>query len=165
MKLFRRKKKLSEDEVLLERIFELLRARATASPYEWNGLYAQQIRNMPPGLRAMAATHWLDLSITLDDIGWHFLNFGEPELVQATSSGLRELGLVEVAEMFDEAYSIMQPHLGSVDGNTYYDKMAEVGKMERLDSLDDDARELIGKDGIYTHWVLYARKYPERVFA
>lgn len=41
----------------------------------------------------MAATHHLDVSLTLDDIGWHFLNFGEPNFVREREAGLRELGL------------------------------------------------------------------------
>jgi len=33
---------------------------------------AQILTTLPPGLRAMAATHWLDVSLTLDSITWHF---------------------------------------------------------------------------------------------
>jgi hypothetical protein len=44
----------------------------------------------------MAATHWLDISLTLDSITWHFGNFGEPGLVAETEAGLRELGLHEL---------------------------------------------------------------------
>ena len=36
----------------------------------------------------MAATHWLDISLTLDSITWHFGNFGEPHLVVETEAGL-----------------------------------------------------------------------------
>jgi len=39
----------------------------------------------------MAATHWLNISLTLDSITWHFGNFGEPGLVAQTEAGLREL--------------------------------------------------------------------------
>lgn len=164
MRLFK-KKQVSDDERLEQEIFALLQARATASPYEWDGQYIAQIRNLPPGLRAMAATHWLDISLTLDDIGWHFLNFGEPELVQATSLGLRELGLEEVACLFDEAYVILQPHLGKYSSNEEYcDAMEKTGDQARIDSLDDRARELVGEGGVYPHWVRYARLYPERVF-
>jgi len=45
----------------------------------------------------MAATHWLDISLTLDSITWHFGNFGEPHLVVETEAGLQELGLQELA--------------------------------------------------------------------
>ena len=55
--------------------------------------YASAIHQRPVGLRSMAATHRLDVSLTLDDIGWHFLNFGKPNFVRETKSGLRELGL------------------------------------------------------------------------
>jgi hypothetical protein len=42
---------------------------------------------------SMTATHHLDVSLTLDDIGWHFLNFGEPNFVREREAGLRDLGL------------------------------------------------------------------------
>jgi hypothetical protein len=42
-----------------------------------NGIFAANIALLPPGLRAMAATHWLDISLTLDSLTWHFGNFGE----------------------------------------------------------------------------------------
>jgi len=55
----------------------------------------------------MAATHHLDISLALDDIGWHFLNFGETGHVKETEMGLRELGMSEMANLFAEAYRIM----------------------------------------------------------
>jgi len=33
-----------------------------------------QLCRLPPGLRAVAATHPLDVSVHLDDLGWHFAN-------------------------------------------------------------------------------------------
>ena len=81
------------DKDLLADIFSLLSNRIKANAYEEDGSYADAIRRLPKGLRTMAATHYLDISLTLDDIGWHFLNFGEPNLVRETEVGLRELGL------------------------------------------------------------------------
>ena len=71
-----------------------------ANPYSDDGSYAAAISHLPVGLRAMAATHHLDVSLTLDDIGWHFLNFGERNFVRETEAGLRELGLGDLAEWF-----------------------------------------------------------------
>src|SRR5688500_8405853 len=93
------------DEEILQRLFFVLQgADITADPYDWNGAYAEQIRLLPIGLRAMAATHYLDVSLTMDDIGWHFLNFGEPNHVAETEAGLRVLGLDELAELFHKTY-------------------------------------------------------------
>lgn len=75
------------DEELLKQIFAALSnsVSAVADPYSDDGSYAAAIATLPIGLRAMAATHHLDISLTMDDIGWHFLNFGEPNLVRDRS--------------------------------------------------------------------------------
>src|ERR1022692_2068013 len=63
------------DEEIQSEIFARLSSRVQANPYG-DPAYADAIVLLPKGLRAMAATHWLDVSLTLDDIGWHILNFG-----------------------------------------------------------------------------------------
>jgi hypothetical protein len=155
------------DDELVSRAFDLLKTRLRANPYGWDGAFAQEIRSLRAGLRAMAATHHLDVSLTMDDIGWHFLNFGHPTHVEETESGLRELGLVEVAAMFHEAYQLVQPHLDEirVPGGDYYAVMERSGAMKRIDELTDQARVAIGEQGIYRHWAAYARQHPENVFA
>ena len=82
------------DDGLLEQIFALLSSRVHANAYGDESEFASSIGFLPVGLRAMAATHWLDVSLTLDSLGWHFLNFGEPNFVKETELGLRELGLM-----------------------------------------------------------------------
>jgi len=91
------------DADLKKEIEKLLAARAAGDPYGRDGSFAKTIAQLPQGLRAMAATHWLDISLTLDSITWHFGNFGEPQLVAETEAGLRELGLAELALVFAEA--------------------------------------------------------------
>src|SRR5579863_5209873 len=92
---------------------ELLTASVNSlgDPYSSDGSFAATIAPLPPGLRAMAATHWLDISLTLDSITRHFGNFGEPQLVAETEAGLRELGLHELASCFAEAKELMLPLL------------------------------------------------------
>lgn len=80
-----------DDAGLQEELEKLLSSRAVGDPYSEDGSFAKNIALLPPGLRAMAATHWLDVSLTLDSITWHFGNFGEPQLVVETEAGLREL--------------------------------------------------------------------------
>jgi hypothetical protein len=46
-----------------------------------------ELRRLPPGLRAMAATYELDVSLTMDDLGWHFGNWHSTELAQGTAHG------------------------------------------------------------------------------
>jgi hypothetical protein len=84
-----------DDAGLTKDLQELLTARAVGNPYGSDSAFAANIVHLPPGLRAMAATHWLDVSLTLDSITWHFGNFSEPQLIAETEAGLRELGLEE----------------------------------------------------------------------
>jgi hypothetical protein len=42
--------------------------------------FVVEIRELPPGLRAMAATYELDVSLAVDDLGWHFGNWHDMEL-------------------------------------------------------------------------------------
>jgi hypothetical protein len=157
----------TEDDELVSRVFDLLKTRLRANPYGWDGAFAQEIHSLPVGLRAMAATHHLDVSLTMDDIGWHFLNFGHPSHVEETESGLCELGLPEVAAMFHEAYQLVQPHLAEIrqPGGDYYAVLERSGDMKRIEELTDRARVALGEQGIYRHWAAYARQHPERVFA
>jgi len=114
----------------------------------------------------MAATHHLDISLTLDDIGWHFLNFGHPSHVEETELGLRELGLPEVAAMFHEAYEIMRPTIDEIlrQGRDYRVVLEETDAMRRIHELTDLARQTIGQQGVYRYWADYAKKHPDRVF-
>jgi hypothetical protein len=157
----------AKDDALVSRIFELLKLHVHANPYGWDGALAQEIRRLPLGLRAMAATHHLDISLTLDDIGWHFLNFGHPSQVEETELGLRELGLPEVAAMFQEAYQLVHPLLPEIrrPGGDYYGVLEREGHMKRINELSNGASAALGEQGIYRHWAAYARQHPERVFS
>ncbi len=159
-----------DDEGLQKEIEELLTTRALGNPYSDDGVFAAAAAQLPPGLRAMAATHWLDISLTMDSITWHFGNFGEPGLVVLTEAGLRELGLTELAECFVEAKLLMQPLLADrteADGD--YDEILDrAGLRERADDIDKRAWAMDdrgpGGSVIYDAWIRYTRQYPERVF-
>jgi hypothetical protein len=162
----------ADDEALLKMISDRLGTRVGASPYASDGSFAEQISSLPVGLRAMAATHWLDLSLTLDDVTWHFLNFGEPNLVEETEKGLRELGLTELADVFHSAYELVKPHLDQmVLDQGYEDCLQRVGTIEESTRLNDRAWDLAkGPEGaaagsaIYASWITYARRHPALVF-
>ncbi len=159
-----------DDAGLLKEIRELLASLALGDPYGEDGSFAANIAPLPPGLRAMAATHWLDISLTLDSITWHFGNFGEPGLVAETEAGLRELGLQELAESFADARNLMTPLLArrtEADGDPYK-ILEEAGLKERGDEIDQRAWALdnLGpsESVIYQAWIRYTRQHPDRVF-
>jgi len=159
-----------DDSGLQKELENLLTTRAIGDPYSDDGKFAQNIAALPRGLRAMAATHWLDISLTLDSITWHFGNFGEPGLVTETEAGLRELGLHDLASCFVEAKELMVPLLAQRkegDGDPY-EILEQLGLRERGDEIDRRAWALDDlkpdKSVIYEAWVRYARQHPEHVF-
>jgi hypothetical protein len=156
----------AEDDALVSQVFELIQTQIHAHPYAWDGAFAEEIRCLPPGLRAMAATHHLDVSLTLDDIGWHFLNFGHPSHVAETELGLRELGLPDLADMFREADTLVGPLLSEIrrPGGDYYGVIEQARHTKRIDELSSRARSVLGDQGIYPRWAAYAREHPDRVF-
>jgi len=66
--------------------------------------FVHELHALPPGLRAMAATYELDVSLALDDFGWHFGNWHHVGLAEETLAGLRELGAARMAEIFSAAF-------------------------------------------------------------
>src|SRR5882757_8457808 len=128
-----------DDEGLQNELMKLLTARAVGNPYATDGSFAANIALLPPGLRAMSATHWLDISLTLDSLTWHFGNFGERQLVAETEAGLRELGLHELASCFVEAKELMVPLLAQrteAHGDPY-EILEQAGLSARADELDE----------------------------
>jgi hypothetical protein len=159
-----------DDAALKHRLEELLTARALGDPYSTDGSFAANISQLLPGLRAMAATHWLDISLTLDSMTWHFGNFAEPQLVAQTEAGLRELGLHDLASCFVEAKELMLPLLAkwTESGGDPYEMLKRAGLEARGGEIDRRAWSLdnLGPDRsvIYEAWIRYARQHPERVF-
>lgn len=143
------------DEGLLNEIFSALTrsVNSLANPYSDDGSYAAAIAHLPVGLRSIAATHHLDVSLTLDDIGWHFLNFGEPSFVRETESGLRELGLQDMADWFAEAYDIVNSLRSEINaGSDYHECLTRHGQIARIKELTQKARDkqpIVGDSPIY----------------
>jgi hypothetical protein len=160
-----------DDEAVLNEINAILTNRLTGNPYSRDGSFAASLAKLPPGLRAMAATHWLDISLTADSITWHFGNFGEPHLVEQTEAGLKELGLDELAQCFREAAELMLPLLARhADSDIDFTDLLESAEIkDHVQQLDDRAWELNGiitqsDSAIYAAWVRYARAHPEHIF-
>ena len=129
--------------------------------------FVAEIRNLPVGLRAMAATYELDVSLTMDDIGWHFGNWHDSELAAETARGLEELGAKDLAKVFTEAFQIARQYwteLGSENWTKWY---FDSPFNKAVDPLTERAWSIL-KDkpnGIFKYWVDYARRHPERVGA
>lgn len=127
--------------------------------------FLTEIRKLPRGLRAMAATYELDVSLALDDLGWHFGNWHDEELALETLEGLKELSAMEFAELFETAL---------VHAKKFWDELGSEGWMDwyhgsELETavmpLNDRAWKLWNERpmGLFSYWVDYARRSPENV--
>lgn len=155
----------SSDDQLFSLLAKELESRITCS--RSSPEFLNEIRTLPIGLRAMAATYELDVSLALDDVGWHFGNWHSRELAEETAAGLDELGAVDLARIFREAFRIAQDYweeLGSEGWMEWY----HGSEFERaVDSLSREAWAILDqkKSGIFDYWVEYARKFPDRIGA
>lgn len=118
----------------------------------------------------MAATYQLDVSLTLDDLGWHFANWHHRGYCEETTWALRELEAFEQAELFAKAYALAQPWWDKIseliadDFNTfvawYSDSELDRSTMP-LTRRMWDLQEI--DNGLFGYWTKYARKYPNKV--
>jgi hypothetical protein len=153
----------SSDEELFALLGKELEARIPAR--RGSREFVAQIRTLPAGLRAMAATYELDVSLTMDDLGSHFGNWHDPNLGEETRLGLEELGAAELADVFKEAFRLAVRYwheLGARNwGQWYHGSPLE----KAMAPLNERAWSILKgkKNGIFSYWVEYAREYPERV--
>jgi hypothetical protein len=153
----------SSDEQLFALLGEELERRVPADRNSPE--FLRQIGTLPIGLRAMAATYELDVSLALDDLGWHFGNWHSNELSEETATGLEELGATELAKIFRQAYQLAMQYweeLGSETWMGWY----HGSEFEHLVSpLDQRARSILDQEGgnLFKYWVDYARRHPERI--
>ena len=152
---------------LLELLFSDLRVRMPPEePFRFDR-FLLQLQSIPPGLRAMAATFELDVSMTLDDLGWHFGNWTHRGYCDETLRGLRELEAGEYAEMFAKAYEWVQPYWDKIlslppgDFGDWYNGSDFEKATEPLSSRWWELQKI--DDGIFGCWTRYARKYPHKV--
>jgi hypothetical protein len=155
----------SSDEELFSLLAKELETRIKVS--RTSPEFLAEIRTLPVGLRAMAATYEFDVSLALDDVGWHFGNWHSRELAEETAAGLEELGAAELARVFREGYRNAQDYwreLGSEDWMDWYHG-SEFEKA--VEPLSREAWAILEhkKSGIFDYWVDYARRFPERVGA
>jgi hypothetical protein len=134
--------------------------------------FVEKLEDLSPGLRAMAATFQFDVSMCLDDLGWHFANWHHHPYCHETIKGLRVLGAVEPAELFDQAYQMVLPYWDAIsemlakDFNEFVQwyRPSDLEKSlhpinKRLWEIRKESRDF----GLLKFWLSYARKFPERV--
>jgi len=133
-------------------------------------VFLSRLHAAPAGLRAMAVTYELDVSMAMDDLAWHFINHHSSlELAEETIAGLNELEASEAAEIFEEALAILKPHwedlenaLQSKNARDWLDAKGIQNQMKSLNTRMWKQLEQFGENGLLSLWVAYARKRPER---
>jgi hypothetical protein len=175
-------KSASSDESLFKLLSSELQRLLPPEIQENEEFLLRTFAKLPRGLRAMAATHRLDVSMALDDLGWHFYNFGSPALCEETQKGLRELEATETAEIFDQAWALTKPNWEVIQRfktqaspqetqtslQDFGDWYKSSGLATALKPLNQRLWEIISTQpayGLMQYWLAYARKYPERLVA
>jgi hypothetical protein len=158
------------NEALIDLLTDELQRLLPEEVQENRDIYHERLASLPRGLHAMAGMHFFDVSMSLDDLAWHFGNQNDERDLCETLNGLRELELNQIADLFERAWKIMEPHFDTLRGDTvnpenFYDWLESIGAQEQIDPMNDiiwDYCKKAGKLGLLESWAPYARKYPER---
>ena len=132
--------------------------------------YHATLPALPRGLRAMAGMYFLDVSMALDSLAWHFGNQNDERDLQETLDGLQELEMPEIAAMFAKMWEFMKPHMsilqsGEFGGKDFADWLEEIGAEELASPMNDIIWKFCSEQndfGLLASWIPYARKYPDR---
>jgi hypothetical protein len=114
----------------------------------------------------MAATYELDVSLCMDDLGWHFGNWHDQELAEETAAGLEELGAKELAALFREAFGHAKrfwAELGANDWTEWYPGSELEKAVAPLSEKAWTILELGWNHSIFGYWIEYAKRHPEKV--
>jgi len=156
---------VSSDDELFKLLGQELERRTSArrdSPE-----FLAEIRKLPAGLRAMAATYELDVSLTMDDLGWHFGNWHSEELAEETARGLEVLGAHELARLFREAFRLALEYWSELGAKSWSQWYPGSPLETAVEPLNEQAWKFLDKhkNGIFHYWVDYSRKHPDGVGA
>ena len=127
--------------------------------------FVSELQNLPIGLRSMAATYELDVSLALDDLGCHFGNWHHKGLAVETEKGLVELGAQRLSELFRDAFWHAQrfwDELGSDNlSDWYHDSEFERAVMP----LNEEAWSILKESdsSLLMYWLKYAREHPDNL--
>lgn len=159
-----------DDEALFDLLSKELQHVLPEELQEDRDRYHAALENLPRGLRVMAEMHFFDVSMTMDDLAWHFGNQNDERDLRETLDGLRELELFEIADRFESAWKIMEPHFETIRGESvgpdnFYEWSESVGVQQQIEPMNDfiwNDCKTAGDIGLLSSWPVYARKYPER---
>ena len=159
-----------DNEALIDLLSAELQRLLPDTVQEDRDLYHCTVATLPRGLRAMAGMHFLDVSMTMDSLAWHFGNQNDPRDLQETLNGLHELEMSQIADMFEQMWEFMKPHMtalqtGDFGGKDFTDWLVDIGAEDFAREKDHfiwEYCEKAGKFGLLESWPAYARKYPER---
>lgn len=157
--------RLASDAAVFAFLSDVLKQRITLYPGQPGFLKAANA--LPPGLGAMACTHHLDVSLTHDDLGWHFGNWHDKELAEATARGLDTLGASELAQVFREAYAHALKYWHELGESGWSQWYSGSPLEEAVEPLNTRAWALLDSkwNGVLGYWVEYARAHPLEVGA
>ena len=163
--------KTRSDKVLFKLLGDELSRLVKVNPFKNLERWLKQVQKLPVGLRAMAATHGLDVSMCLDDLGWHFGNWPSLEVAEETRVGLGALGARKEQHVFAQAIEIARRNWAFITSDGFFDRYLESdmkGEMmplnDRLWGLTSTSRNNNGTS-LVDRWAPYARRYPETIFA
>ena len=156
-----------DDEVLFKLLCAELERLTT--PYDDAEDLLRKLLSLPIGLRAMGATYHLDVSMTLDDLGFHFANWPSQNLARLTISGLAELGATKEAEVFQHALELATPYWQFITASSNFVEWYYQSELEKaLGPLNTELWELMALQGdkgtnLLSRWAPYARLHPDRI--
>jgi hypothetical protein len=161
------------DEALLKVLATELQAILPIEAQQDRAEFHRILASLPRGLRAMASTHEFNVSMGQEDLAAHIASQNDERDLAETLSGLRELELTEIADLFEKAWKIMEPHLETlrrqeIPNEKLHDWLEEIGAQDQIDPMNDILWDLgaeCGPLGLHQYWIAYARKYPERCAA
>lgn len=156
----------SDDAIYNLLAAELLRLIGACSSETINE-FLEQLPSLPIGLRSMAAVYDLDVSLTLDDLGWHFMNRYSLAFAHETLAGLKELETPH-AKIFAQAITIASKNWDFIGSPNFIEEYEDSPLYLELKPLNDQIWELQGFSdmpgkSILEYWVPYAKKYPEKL--
>src|SRR5579862_7909714 len=159
-----------DDEALFDLLSAELKRLLPPDKQDDRDWYYRTLETLPRGLRARSGMYFFDVSMSCDSLAWHFGNQNDERDLYETLNGLRELELTEIAEMFEQMWEFMKPHMvalqsGDLGGKDFTDWLEDVGAEAFADKKNDYIWaycEKLGKFGLLESWAPYARKFPER---
>ena len=127
--------------------------------------HAAKVARLPTGLRAMASIYELDVSVTLDDLGFHFGNWHSKTYAHETERGLRVLGAQEPADIFARAFRVAAQYWAAFTRDDFVEWYYKSTLERRLRPLNLKIWQIhqSREHGLLTYWLDYARRHPERV--